>query len=1271
MIVFISAAATERQMVTAASKSLPVGFPTVRAVDSGKLQADHEIDILLANVGEAPCVFVVRVLGGKSYFERGFARLRDFCRGRNRYLIALPGDQNPDAELDAISNIPLAVAAKAFQYALASGVENYRNLLRYLSDVFLSTAFGFDGPAPIPDAGLYHPESSDRGACANLNLAEFRHCYWRENRPAIGILFYRAYWQSGDLSVVDGLAREIEARGYNVLPVFCYSLREESAKAPSANIFSRYFVNDAAPTVDCVISLFSYAVAELLREERTTTAGGQMVDYLRTLAIPFVQAITTSLTVSDWQESEAGLPPWDAATKVVMPEFDGRIIGQVVGFRQQGANGNANSETESYTVGLADRIRACVDLATRYSVLRRKPNAEKRLALVLTNFANRHGRIGSAVGLDTPASVARLMRGLRERGYHVTNIPESGDALMEELIALGGYDQEYLTEDQMRLSTARYNSAEYERWFSEFPAVNQTALEKEWGAPPGNVFRRGEEIYVAGKLYGNIFVMIQPPRGFGANPLAVYHSGDLIPTHHYLGAYHWLRHVFRADALVQCGKHGTLEWLPGKGVGLSESCYPELAIGDLPVFYPFIINDPGEGTQAKRRMHACVIDHLIPPMTQSETYDELARLQQLLGDYANAQRIDPEKLALIQQDIWNAVVAANLHQDLGVDAQPDDEAYGEFIQHIDGYLCEIGDLQIRDGLHVLGQMPEGEQLINLALALIRLDSPGFTGIRRALAEDYGLDYASLSEAASLGALYRGPLPSFPATVADSDPVRTNGDLLLRLEKVARLLVTHLSENEFALDDIRKALALCNLPSSGKTGETLRRLTDRIIPDLRRTDEELLNLLDGLSGLAVPAGPSGAPTRGMTNILPTGRNFYSVDVRAIPSPFAWQVGQRLGNDLLKQYLERERRYPEAIGMTVWGTSNMRTQGDDIAEILWLLGVRPIWQEENRRVTELEVIPLSELNRPRVDVTVRMSGFFRDTFPGVVSLLDRAINLVADLEEPEDENFVRKHVRQDEEKFTRGGVEQARAKARYRLFSNKPGSYGTGILTAITESNWETSDDLARIYLEWGGFAYTRDIYGAPAHDEFQYRLTGTEIAAQNKDNYEHDIFDSDDYMQFHGGMIAAIRSLTRSDPMAVLGDSGNPETARNRDVREEARRVFRARVANPKWLRAIRRHGYKGALEMAATVDYLFGYDATAQVIDDWMYQQVAEKYVLDETSREFCERSNPWALREMTGRLLEAAERGMWAEPHAETLSSLKTAYLANEGLLEAKGERQ
>ena len=1270
MIVFISAAATERLMVATASKHLPAGFPPVRLLDSGKLQTDAELDGLLADLGAGPHVFLVRVLGGKSYFKRGFERLQSFCRERERWLIALPGDQNPDAELDALSNVSLAYAATAFQYVLAGGVENYKSLLRCIADVFLSTAFGFDAPARMPDSGLYHPDATDRASCATLSLAEFGRHHWREHQPAIGILFYRAYWQSGDLAIVDGLVREIEAHGCNALPIFCYSLRDEAAKAATSNIFTNYFVNDSGPTVDCIISLFSYAVAELLHEERTTTAVGQMAAYLSALAIPFIQAATTSLTVSEWRQSHAGLPPWDAATKVVMPEFDGRIIGPVVGFRKQHNDEKSKEESESRSEGVADRLRACVGLAVRHSVLRRKPNAEKRVALVLTNFANRHGRIGSAVGLDTPASVIALLGCLHERGYSVTDIPADGDALMEELIACGGYDKEFLTEEQMRFATARYTARQYDQWFSQIPSANQIALQQEWGAPPGDVFRRDGELYVAGRLYGNVFVMIQPPRGFGENLLAVYHSGDLIPTHHYLGAYRWLRDVFQADALVQCGKHGTLEWLPGKGLGLSEACYPELAIGDLPVFYPFIINDPGEGTQAKRRMHACIIDHLIPPMTQSETYDELARLQQLLGTYANAERIDPDKLPLIQQEIWNAVVCANLHQDLGLEAQPDGEAYSEFIRHIDGYLCEIGDLQIRDGLHVLGRMPEGEQLINLALALVRLDSPGITGIRHAIAEDHQLDYTVLSNGATLGSVYAGPLPPNFEFMNDLAPVRTNGDVLQFLEHIARCLVTLLAETNYAPGAVDLALESCNLPSDGRAGATLRVLTGKIIPNLRRTDEELINLLDGLEGCAVPAGPSGAPTRGMTSILPTGRNFYSVDVRAIPSPFAWAVGQRLGDDLLKQYLEREGRYPEAVGLTIWGTSNMRTQGDDIAEVLWLLGVRPVWQEENRRVVDLEVIPLSELNRPRVDVTVRMSGFFRDAFPGVVKLLDRAVNLVADLDEPDTSNFVRRHVTHDEAEFTSRCVAQASAKARYRLFSNKPGSYGTGILSAISESNWETSDDLARIYLEWGGFAYTSTLHGQPAHDEFQLRLAATDVAVQNKDNYEHDIFDSDDYMQFHGGMIAAIRSLAGREPMAVLGDSADPEKARNRDLREEARRVFRSRVVNPKWLRAIQRHGYKGALEMAATVDYLFGYDATAQVVDDWMYQQVAEKYVLDRTSREFCERSNPWALREMTGRLLEAADRGMWSEPDPQTLADLKAAYLANEGILEAKGER-
>jgi cobaltochelatase CobN len=1272
MIVFISAADTELLSLGDAIRQLPAAFPAVHAFLSTRLQTDNDIDRMLAEVGAETRIFVVRVLGGRSFFECGFARLSELCRGSQRLLLAFPGDQHPDPELVALSNVPLADLSAAFEYLIAGGVANYKNLLLFLADVYLSTAYGFEAPAPAPSEGLYHPDAVDTLACATGGLQAFRQAYWKEGRPAIGVLFYRAHWQSGNLAVVDALVRELEGRECNVLPVFCYSLRDAATQTIGVpRAYAHYFSDGGHPTVDCIISLLSYALADLHYDDRSMRAGSAALDYTTALGIPVIQAITTSLTVNEWRASERGITPLDAAMNVVMPEFDGRIISVPLVFKHEAGGASQNPVEVRHSASVTDRLQAAAALALRYAELRRKPNAEKRLCIMLTNFANKQGRIGGAVGLDTPASVIELLRALKQRGYRIGEIPPDGDTLMAELIASGGYDQDFLTDDQMRRAAARYTAARYAQWFGEFPAENQSALRQAWGEPPGEVYRDSDHVYVAGLRFGNVFVMIQPPRGFGENPLAVYHSGDLIPTYQYLGAYCWLREEFRADALIHCGKHGTLEWLPGKGLGLSEACYPDLAIGDIPVFYPFIINDPGEGAQAKRRMHACIIDHLIPPMMRAETYDELARLQQLLGDYAHADRVDPDKLPLIMQAIWDLVVSAKLHRDLGVEVQPERGAYSELIQHIDGYLCELGDLQIRDGLHVLGRLPEGERLVNLALALVRLDAPGVPGLRRAIAGDLGLDYARISDSAHLGKPCDPAIgAALAARLPEGTPHRTHGDLLNAIERLGRRLIERLAAADFDPDQLGLALRAFGLPTEGQAAATLGTLVHSIVPALRRTSDEIDNLLDGLEGRSVPAGPSGAPTRGMTNVLPTGRNFYSVDVRAIPSPFAWKVGTRLGDELLRRHLAKQGRYPEAIGITIWGTSNMRTQGDDIAEVLWLLGVRPVWQEENRRVSDLTIIPLAELGRPRIDVTVRMSGFFRDAFPGVVRLLDRAVNRVADLDEPHDQNFVRHHTRAAEDALREAGepFESARDRSRFRLFSNRPGAYGTGILAAISERNWESSEDLARIYLEWGGFAYTGDRYGEPASEEFRARLAAVEIAVHNQDNREHDILDSDDYLQFHGGMIAAIRALTGHKPLAMFGDSSDPEQARIRDLEDELRRVFRARIANPRWLRSIQRHGYKGALEMAATVDYLFGYDATTGMIEDWMYEEIARKYIFDAKSTEFLEKSNPWALREMTGRLLEAASRSLWAAPDPNTLARLKSMYLATEGALEGRG---
>lgn len=1187
MIAFVSAVDTDLVAARDACASLPPEFPPVAVLASYTLADEQAVRAALAGVR----VVVVRILGGATYWKAGFAALEALAKEAGLQVIAIPGEAQADPELDACSTVPLEVLRRAYAYAFAGGAANLAELFRYVADARLGTAFGCAPPAETPDWGFYHPDAVDRVETARLDRAAFIARYHRGGRPIAGLVFYRADWASGNVAHVAAIVHALEARSLDVLPVFVYSLRECDRVGDVPLPYAFAFAPGGIARVDVVVSLLSYASSDLARGERLIESVGPGLRADVALDVPLIQAVTTGQSIQAWRASAAGLGPFDAATKIVLPEFDGKLIGPVVAFRDP---------TSSLMTPDLGQVDALANLVARHVRLRRLPNAQKRIAIVLTNFANRQGRVGSAVGLDTPASVVALLQALADEGYDVGEIPSDGDALMAALLERGGYDRELLTDDQLAHADARYDAASYGRWYDELTLRVREDLAATWGAAPGEAYRVGDEIYIAGLRLGNVFVMIQPPRGFGENPLAVYHSGELVPTHHYLGAYRWLRDVFGVDAIVQCGKHGTLEWLPGKSLALSSECYPMLAQGDVPLFYPFIIDDPGEGTQAKRRAHACIVDHLIPPMTKAQTYDELAKLQRLLGEYAAAERIDPDKAPLIASAIWESVLAAELQRDLGVEAAPEGEALREFLQHIDGYLCELGDLQIRDGLHVLGRPPEDERLVDLALALVRLDTPEALGALHALANDLQLEHVALADAARGGERYLGSLPARFARAGGVAP--TVREMRDALADIARDVV-----GDALSDGAHDALARHGLADDGAFARTLALVVRRIVPDVRRSTDELTNLLAGLRGRHVPPGPSGPPTRGMANVLPTGRNFYAVDVRAIPSRFAWTVGVRLGDALLCSVHEKDGAYPSAIGITVWGTSNMRTQGDDVAEILWLLGVRPTWHEENGRVTGLEVVQLGELGRPRVDVTVRISGFFRDAFPDVVTLLDRAVALVADLDEPAEANPLRAASDADARARVAAGIpmDEARRRSRFRVFGNKPGTYGTGVLRLITEGTWSEQRDLADAYLASGGFAYGERTFGEPAPAEFNARLAASTIAVQNQDNREHDIFDSDDYLQHHGGMIAAIRSLRGTAPDALFGDSSDPAVPKVRTLADEARRVFRSRVVNPRWLAGARRHGYKGALEMAATVDYLFGYDATANVVDDWMYERVA------------------------------------------------------------------
>ncbi|MEU7574891.1 cobaltochelatase subunit CobN [Micromonospora sp. NPDC049240] len=1175
---------------------------------------------------------VVRLLGGRQTWPDGLAAVL----ASGVPTVVLGGEALPDAELMAVSTVPSGVVTQALAYLVEGGPANLGRLARFLSDRVLLTGEGFDPPAPTPAYGVHGDPEIVPG------------------RPTVGIVFYRAHALAGNTGFVDVLADAVRAAGGNPLPIFCGSLRGLTTGAGPLGLFGR---------CDALLVTVLAAGGAVAAD---ASGGGDEdawdVGALAALDVPVIQALCLTSTREQWAGSDAGLSPLDAAMQVAIPEFDGRIITVPFSFKRIDADGLSVYAADP------DRAARVAGIAVRHARLRHVPAADKRVAVVLSSYPTKHSRVGNAVGLDTPASAVRLFAALADAGYHLGDAPppDDGDALIHALIAAGGHDVEWLTPEQQRAAEARIPGHTYRRWFDELPAALRERMREHWGEPPGELYTDGGDIVLAGLRFGNVVLLIQPPRGFGENPIAIYHDPDLPPSHHYLAAYRWLAAPvadggFGADAVVHLGKHGTLEWLPGKGLGLAADCAPDAVLGDLPLVYPFIVNDPGEGTQAKRRAHAVVVDHLVPPMARAETYGDLARLEQLLDEYATVQALDPAKAPTVRAQIWDLVCAAELHHDLHAEAMPDADDFDDFVLHLDGYLCEVKDVQIRDGLHVLAAAPTGEPRVNLVLAVLRAPqvwggTRALPGLRQALAGAYGLDEQALL--ASPGR--RVAVPAALTEVVDGPSV-TAADAVDLIEALARRLVVGLETLCWEADAVEAVVAEVTGRAVPDAAAVLRFAATEVVPRLARTTDELTNTLGALDGRFVPPGPSGSPTRGLVNVLPTGRNFYSVDPKAIPSRNAWDVGTALADSLLARHLADTGVYPRSVGLSVWGTSAMRTQGDDIAEVLALLGCRPVWDDRSRRVTGVEVVSTAELGRPRVDVTVRISGFFRDAFPHVVALLDDAVRRVAALDEPDAENFVRAHVAAD---LAEHGDER---RATARIFGSKPGAYGAGLLPLIDARTWRSDADLAEVYAVWGGYAYGRGLDGREARADMERSFARIAVAVKNQDTREHDIVDSDDYFQYHGGMVAMVRHLTGASPEAYVGDSAMPHDVRTRTLGEETRRVFRARVVNPKWIAAMRRHGYKGAFELAATVDYLFGYDATAGVVDDWMYEHLAAAYVFDDTTRDFLERSNPWALRGITERLLEAADRGLWAEPEPATLDRLRDTYLASEGDLEER----
>ena len=1093
----------------------------------------------------------------------------------------------------------------------------------------------------------------------------------------VGILFYRAHYLAGNTKVIDAIAHALTAKNLTPVPIYVSSLKAADVQKTLINYCRPDPSNDtnSASTdgqpIELIINTTSFAITSLSQNANQNAADKNTQSLWQILDVPVLQVICSGSPREQWQQHPQGLTPRDIAMNVALPEVDGRIITRAVSFKaaQTADAGKNNLQTDVVMYEPeGDRIEFVTDLAARWVQLIQTRVASRKIAIILANYPNRDGRMANGVGLDTPASCLNILQALKAQGYTVTNLPKTGDELMAQIAAGITNDPEGYG---LKPSAQQLTIESYETFFQTLPTAIQQGIENRWGSPKSEWKRftpdssQGSQptktsLPVSGIQFGNIFVGIQPSRGYDNDPSLNYHAPDLEPTHAYLGFYHWLRQHFNAQAIVHVGKHGNLEWLPGKGIALSESCYPEAAFGPMPHFYPFIVNDPGEGAQAKRRSQAVILDHLTPPMTRAELYGPLQQLESLVDEYYEAQNLDPTRLKIIGPKIIALLEDTNLQQDLGLNASQSSFELQTCLTQIDGYLCELKEAQIRDGLHIYGQCPEGEQLRDLVVAIVRHPNTHHIGLSRAIAQSWNLDIDPLTADLSTALISSNP---------HTENCRTIGDVVEKIESYAADLIARLIREKVPGFWTGETPVLRQ--EADPTRAVLDWVTGTLLPNLRQTSDEIDNLLTGLDGRYIPSGPSGAPTRNRPEVLPTGRNFYSVDIRAIPTESAWDVGRKAAEILIENYTQEEGEYPKTLGLSMWGTSAMRTGGDDMAEALALLGVRPVWDGPSRRVIDFEILPLSLLGRPRVDVTLRISGFFRDAFPNLISLFDQAIIAVAALDEPPEQNPLAAQVQKDFTYWQQQGLNerQSAQRSRYRIFGSKPGAYGAGLQGLIEGQNWESEADLARAYINWSSYAYVGGQSGQPdghsAPEAFSQRLENMQIVLQNQDNREHDLLDSDDYYQFQGGLTAAVKATRGEAPRTYFGDNAVPEKPKVRSLASEIARVYRSRVVNPKWIEGVMRHGYKGAFEMSATVDYLFAYDATTHCVEDHMYTGVAKAYVFDPEVRAFVEKSNSWALRDMAERLLEANQRGLWQNVSEEMVDKLRAIAHEAEGKIE------
>jgi cobaltochelatase CobN len=1275
--IFASSADSELAMLAGAADR--VGENGLRLANTLRLSNNLSVDMWLEKTVAHARLVVLRLIGGAAYFQYGVDELTALCANRNIPLVLLPGDANPDPILQSRSTIHPDDWTTLHRLFIAGGPDNVDAILR----AFAALAAPLPGgrgrreaageglasvpqdkgqesyarlagqlePQPFPRFGLWHPSTgmTDEAGLRTLHAQTLvsPHGEVRPqgasnhegDHPHIPILFYRAALEGAGTATLEALIAELEARGLAPVPLLVSSLKEAACVRFVQNALAAF-----PPSAIFNLTAFALGIADL--DDKSNPFVGTDA--------PVIQLIQSGRSEAQWLSDPQGLSAKDMAMYLVTPEVDGRIGGLLVGHKADAVwHARTQCPLSAYAPDPGGITRA-VDLAFNWARLRATPRAGRKVAFVLANYPIRDGRLANGVGYDAPESTVRMLMELERAGYDLDasySSPPRGEVARQSRVgegdlatATGGGALPKSSADLINLlqsgptnaspqrgaSDAVLSLTRYAELFATLPDEIRTAVTARWGEPATDPFIRNGAFHLPAHRFGNVTILLQPARGWQLDETLSYHDPHLVPPHAYIAAYLWLRHEFGAHALIHNGKHGTLEWLPGKSAALDADCYPDALWGQLPHLYPFIVNDPGEGTQAKRRTGAIIIDHLVPPLTRAETYGPLKDLEALLDEYYAASGMDRRRLADLKRRILDFTRDSRLDQDIGL---PESET--EALIKIDNFLCDLKEAQIRDGLHVFGHSPEGGMARDLAVALARVprgESAGDNSLIRALADDLKLGFDPLT--AKLGEAWTGPSPDHSAFVHQGTPgapPRRIGDVVEHLEHLAAYLVS--GDLDCPLDWVATRAVL-------DTVETI------VKPRLSASGPaEMQAFLDALDGKFITPGPSGAPSRGRLDVLPTGRNFYSVDARAVPTPSAWELGRKSAESLVLRHLQDHGHHLRAVALSVWGTANMRTGGDDIAQAMALIGVRPTWDPGSLRVSGYEIIPLARLGRPRVDVTLRISGFFRDAFPAQIALFDRAARAIGALDEPEDDNPMAARMRTEALGLMAQGQSEADAAlaAGARVFGSKPGTYGAGLGQLIDSGNWSDKADLADQALAWGQYAYGVTAAGTPMQDRFRARLGQIDAVIHNQDNREHDLLDSDNYYQFEGGLSVAAETLSGQKPAAYHSDHSRPERPIIRTLDEEISHVMRSRVVNPKWIAGMQRHGYRGAFEIIATVDFMFAFAATTGAVKTHHFDLAFEAFVEDDQVRDWLKQANRFGYDELIGKFNEARQRGLWS----------------------------